>query len=391
MKLLIINDGSDYSNWGIQACIDGLNSHFISFFDKISTVKHKQIHQILDWDKRILGKKIFSENNRLMWKFSPISILLPSVYDDFEEVADKWKNRNGGKNSLKIISQIKDSDVIVFNAEGSTYRNNIGAIAGIFILWFAKKYHNKKSFFINGSVTISSEVPRMPTMIKNCYELIDGFAVREPVSYLQLKEYLKSDSKLIFFPDSAFNVKLDYEKVNKNLQQKLKNFGKYICFSRSMIRENPSAIGYLITKLIKNGYKIVFLAKDDTDQFIKKYDKNSNTLFLDDSYNYHDIMYLLSQAKALISGRYHHLIFSLNQGTPVVMLNTSSHKIQGLNKMYDKFSSRVFDPGNLYDETKYIIKELKNVIADNRREEIKIVSKNYALEFNKMSEWILKN
>ena len=38
-----------------------------------------------------------------------------------------------------------------------------------------------------------------------------------------------------------------------------------------MLRENPSAIGYLITKLVENGFKIIFFAKDDTDQFIKKY------------------------------------------------------------------------------------------------------------------------
>tara|TARA_B100001250_G_scaffold389566_1_gene388791 strand:- start:2888 stop:4063 length:1176 start_codon:yes stop_codon:yes gene_type:complete len=391
MKLLIINDGSDYSNWGIQACIDGLRSHFKIIFNNVDTIKHILIHQILEWDIRVFGKKIFSENNRIMWKFSPVSILLPGVYDDFEEVADKWQKGNGGKNSLKIISKIKECDIVVFNAEGSTYRNNLGAIAGIFILWYSKKYFNKKSYFINGSVTISSEVPRMPTMIKKCYELIDGFAVREPYSYQELKEYIKSDSKLQFFPDSAFNVRLDINQVNKSLKNRIKNFGEFICFSRSMLRENPSAIGHLISKLVENGFKIVFFAKDDTDQFIKQYTDGSNTIFLNDKYNYHDIMYVLSKSKALISGRYHHLIFSLKQGTPVVMLNTSSHKILGLNIMYKEFSNRVFDPGNLYDETELIIDELKSVIRSNKRDEIFRLSENYKNEFNKMGAWLLKN
>ena len=390
MKLLIINDGSDYSNWGIQACIDGLSSHFIKFFNKVDTVKHILIHQILEWDIRVFGKKVFSENNRIMWKFSPRSILIPSVYDDFEEVADKWQNGKGGKNSLKIISKIKKSDVVVFNAEGSTYRNNIGAIAGIFILWYSKKYCHKKSFFINGSVTISSEVPRMPTMIKKCYEIIDGFAVREPYSYQELKNFIKSDSKLKFFPDSAFNVSLDKNQVNKSLRDRIKNFGEFICFSRSMIRENPFAIAHLIEKLLNHGFKIIFLAKDDTDQFIKKYTDGSNTIFLDE-YNYHDIMYVLGKSKALISGRYHHLIFSLKQGTPTVMLNTSSHKIIGLNNMYTEYFSRVFDPGNLYDETEIIIGELKRIIKSNKRTEILRLSENYNNEFNKMGPWLLKN
>ena len=391
MKLLIINDGSDYSNWGIQACIDGLRSHFIKFFNKVDTVKHILIHQILEWDIRVFGKKVFSENNRIMWKFSPRSILIPSVYDDFEEVADKWQNGKGGKNSLKIISKIKKSDVVVFNAEGSTYRNNLGAIAGIFILWYSKKYCQKKSFFINGSVTISSEVPRMPTMIKKCYEIIDGFAVREPYSYQELKDFIKSDSKLKFFPDSAFNVSLDKNQVNKSLRDRIKNFGEFICFSRSMIRENPSAIAYLIEKLLNRGFKIIFFAKDDTDQFIKQYTDGSNTIFLDDKYNYHDIMYVLGKSKALISGRYHHLIFSLKQGTPTVMLNTSSHKIIGLNNMYTEYFSRVFDPGNLYDETELIIGELKRIIKSNKRSEIIRLSKNYNNEFEKMGPWLLKN
>ena len=391
MRLLIINDGSDYSNWGIQACIDGLKSHFKIIFNKVDTIKHILIHQILEWDVRVFGKKIFSENNRIMWKFSPVSILLPGVYDDFEEVADKWHKGKGGKNSLKIISKIKKSDIVVFNAEGSTYRNNLGAIAGIFILWYSKKYFNKKSYFINGSVTISSEVPRMPTMIKKCYKVIDGFAVREPYSYQELKNYIKSDSKLKFFPDSAFNVKLDTNQVNRILKNRINNFGEFICFSRSMLRENPSAIGYLITKLVENGFKIIFFAKDDTDQFIKKYTDGTNTIFLNDKYNYHDIMYVLSKSKALISGRYHHLIFSLKQGTPVVMLNTSSHKILGLNYMYKEFFSRVFDPGDLYDETELIIDELKSVIKSNKRVEISRLSEKYNNEFNKIGAWLLKN
>jgi polysaccharide pyruvyl transferase WcaK-like protein len=391
MKLLIINDGSDYSNWGIQACIDGLSSHFIKFFNKVDTVKHILIHQIFEWDIRVFGKKLFSENNRVMFKFSPVSILIPRVYDDFDEVAKKWQNGEGGKNSIKIISKIKECDVVVFNAEGSTYRNNIGAIAGLFILWYSKKYFNKKSFFINGSVTISSEVPRMPTMIKKCYEMIDGFAVREPYSYQELKDYLKSDFKLQFFPDSAFNVSLDKNQVNKSLKDRVNNFGEFVCFSRSMIRENPSAIGYLIKRLLDKGFKIIFFAKDDTDQFIKQYDKGSNTIFLNDKYNYHDIMFVLSKSKALISGRYHHLIFSLKQGTPVVMLNTSSHKIIGLNNMYKDFFSRVFDPGNLYNETEFIIDELKRVIKSNERTEILRLSENYNNEFNKMGPWLLKN
>ena len=61
MRLLIINDGSDYSNWGIQACIDGLKSHFKIIFNKVDTIKHILIHQILERDVRVFGKKFFQK------------------------------------------------------------------------------------------------------------------------------------------------------------------------------------------------------------------------------------------------------------------------------------------------------------------------------------------
>ena len=75
-----------------------------------------------------------------------------------------------------------------------------------------------------------------------------------------MKDYLKSDLKLQFFPDSAFNVSLDETKVDKSLKD-INTYGDYICFSRSMIRENRSAIGYLIKTLVDQGFKIIFLLK----------------------------------------------------------------------------------------------------------------------------------
>ena len=59
--------------------------------------------------------------------------------------------------------------------------------------------------------------------------------------------------------------------------------------------------------------------------------------------------------------------------------------------MYKEFFSRVFDPGDLYDETELIIDELKSVIKSNKRDEISRLSQKYNNEFNKIGSWLLKN
>ena len=43
MRVLILNDGSDYENWGIQACIDGIK-HILGDCT-IDSVKHANLHQ----------------------------------------------------------------------------------------------------------------------------------------------------------------------------------------------------------------------------------------------------------------------------------------------------------------------------------------------------------
>mgnify|MGYP007000197202 len=84
---------------------------------------------------------------------------------------------------------------------GSTYRNNYGSLAGLFIIYFAKKILKKRSCFFNGSFTVSS--------VNNLYEGIakrlhcEGikFYVREEKS----KESLSSiNVPSVIIPDSVF-------------------------------------------------------------------------------------------------------------------------------------------------------------------------------------------
>ena len=106
----------------------------------------------------------------------------------------------GGKFSNVVIEKILKSDLVLYNAEGSTYRNNYGSLAGLFIIYFAKKL-KKRSCFVNGSFTVSS--------VNNLYEGIAKRLDREGIKFYVREEKSRDSLSSInvqseIIPDSVF-------------------------------------------------------------------------------------------------------------------------------------------------------------------------------------------
>lgn len=386
MRILILNDGSNYSNWGIKACLDGLLKLFENNNNVIDTISHEFLHKKFNIKTTFFNKRVLSDENIFLNKFYPPFIKRPYVADDFDELCDLWTNGQGGKGVNYIINKVKNSDVVLFNAEGSAYRNNIGAITGIFILYYSKIVLKKRAFFINGSLTISSEDPRLPAMIKVVHDNIDGFFIRELESYNLLNQFLPNSKKIFFSPDSVFNISNNYNS-NKIDSKFIESLGNYVCISKSMVASNKFYFKKLIEELTNIFDNVVLLAKDNEDQYLKNIINHKRVIFLGKGYNYFDIQYILKFSKGLISGRYHHLIFALKQGVPVIMLNTSSHKIIGLNKMFKNQISRVFDPGNLKNEMNGILNQA-SIFHKIDKNELMNISMKYREELKKMKSRI---
>ena len=64
MKILILNDGSKYENWGIKACIDGLEVMLETAFPDATyeRLDHDFMHQRFGWEPKIFGRKLFEEH-----------------------------------------------------------------------------------------------------------------------------------------------------------------------------------------------------------------------------------------------------------------------------------------------------------------------------------------
>lgn len=236
-KVLILNDGKKFSNWGIQAATDGIvNILKTNIKDiEISYLPHEVLQKNFSFDPTIFGKKLLNRNSRIGKKFLNDNIEIPLVSDEFDFIADKWINYESTKGSAEIMNLLNNADYVVFNAEGSTYRNNRSAIRALFILWLASNKLKKPSFFLNGSVTITTIDPIIPAMIEKTFLQIEGISVREPFSYNNvIEKYPSLKNKIKMIPDSAFSVDTNDLKLSNNLK-KLNLPNEYFCFSTSML------------------------------------------------------------------------------------------------------------------------------------------------------------
>lgn len=366
-KVLILNDGSDYQNWGIKACIDGLKIILQRIPGiETTTLPHAFMIQKYAFEPKILGRKIFLENNRLAKRILRDFHVLPRVADEFEQVAELWLKGRGGPGAKIFMEKAKDIDAVIFNAEGSTYRNNIGAVKGLFMLWFAKTKLDKKSMFLNGSVTLTKVDAILPAMVNKVFSEIDLVGVREPDSHANIVQYYPSlKDKIKVFPDSVFSLDTPKQSALKNLDFLDKEF---FVFSLSMlpmdykISREKSSIIKIVRQLKKVVHNVVLIAKDVEDQVLKEIADLTDSSFIGPQFNYQEIMQILSRAKFLFSGRYHHLIFATKVGCPVIPMASSSQKIHGLSSLFSGLMPSPIDPTNLNAEEEYIIQNAMQIV-----------------------------
>ena len=134
----------------------------------------------------------------------------------------------------------------------------------------------------------------------------------------------------------------------------------------STIEEDPF---YQIINLISKEtcLKPFFLARDPEDQMILKFKKYLPGCKSFDSScdDFLQVQKAIGEFPFLLSGRYHHLIFSLNANTNICPLSSSSHKIEGLVELtsMDK-KSFCYDPTYLSPSIESIVSHCVS-IADS--------------------------
>ena len=377
--ILLLNDTSDHNNWGSIAGAEALKS-IISKSCPGSRIESINSRWTTSHFRRLpasLGGAVYCRSNKILNRLSKPFLFTPSVVDDFELVADEWLSGRGGAATREVLEKLNDADLVVFHAEGATYRNNESAIRCLFTLWLAKTRLGIPALFLNGSVTLTEVDPVLPAMVAKTFTAIDGVAVREPFSHRNVRRWVPNiDVELI--PDAVFffsPVQLD--EASPEIRRTLQRFEKddFFCVSLSMLQpmqpgymrfgvEN-SAMFALIEALKGLRMQPVLLARDVEDQRIMRdLARATDSVFLGPEFHFRDIQAVLSRASFLISGRFHHLILAAISGCPGIPLRTSSHKVDGLNELLNERGSKVFDPTDLWPNIDAIVDRAREILED---------------------------
>lgn len=368
-----MNQGNDFSNWGIKAATQNLLRLIESKgeVNSVDYISHEVLQRNFSFDPVLSGKRLWNRQSRVAGRLFGDYIKIPRIADEFEGVAEFWISSKKDRYK-KLLNQIKSVDILVFNAEGSTYRNNKSAIRALFILWIGAKFFNKRCFFLNGSVTLSDIDPMLPAMVEKTFSSIAGVTLREPKSYRTVTErWPHLISKVSMAPDSAF---YESHRDGADRSARLALPDLYFCFSTSMMPvdfkfgKSSSSLLYLLKELSRRFGTPIILARDIEDQFLNELSKDLDCIVIGKDFSYEDVIKIVKGARFLLSGRYHHLIFSYMSGTPFIAMDTTSHKIKGLVELACKNPVRaVYDPTNLKYESKNILKsaeELESVNLD---------------------------
>jgi hypothetical protein len=363
--ILMLNDIRDEPNWGSQACTDALERILLDRLPnaRVETLSHSWLFREFRVTRRLAGGRTYLVSHpraRLVRRFnallerlsSPVAYV-PRVSDEYDYRAEQWMSGRGGPNADEYIARLDACDAVVFNAEGSTYRNNRAANLCLFMLWLAKTKFHIPSFFLNGIVHLTLVDAILPGMVRKTFPVLDGIAVREPLSLRNVEEHVPG-VKAQMVPDSVFYFPRPVKPSARVDQFKAALGGRdYFCLSSSMLpldyagHPDSSAVVALIRALKGIVPQCVCTAKDIGDRWLQEVAARTGSLYFGPENDYWDLSSLLADAKFLVSGRYHNLILAAMVGCPSIPLTSTSPKIQGLCELLEGEMGEAFDATSL--------------------------------------------
>lgn len=363
-KVLIINDGRGISNYGLDLSSKALIELFELSGNCVDSISSMDFHRMVSTSFQSLGKRIAKK-------------LLPSVHfaeripdslDQYPSSFAAW-SAHPNRSEKRLLNRLSRCDVVIYNAEGSTHSNNISSKKGLFLLYLAAKI-GKKSFFMNGSVTLQREcTDKIAPVLAYVAEHIDMVYLREHLSYRNVCEIVGA-SNCAYLPDSIFKL---YEIADSGMNATLDGRG-YFLVSSSMSKPvgafapDMLPLGKLVDSLaLKFGYPI-FLIKDPEDVYLAKFAKSRGyKIFSGD--NVEQMFSLFNNASFLLSGRFHHLILAIINGCPVIAMDTTSSKNRGIIGMLPQleYSSHLINPSNVLASSEFIHEQATLISKPNVR------------------------
>jgi tetratricopeptide (TPR) repeat protein/polysaccharide pyruvyl transferase WcaK-like protein len=304
-RVVLLNDTLYWYHWGCTGTSTAIHQTISGLGYEISSVSINSIYNCKD---------------------APISL---KDFDD-PDFFQQYYSVNKG-----IIEIIKDVEVVVVNGEGSLHGINPNVLNLLYLAYLSKVQLGKNVQIINHSCypehTIELSNSLAWEIFKKVYRVVDFIAIREPISFDLIKS--AGIPAVLSFDCLPLYITKNYSKGIKPKTNKIiltSSMGKDIDFK---------TICSYIDYLNKLGYEIqvltgasAFPSQDDIIfiEILSGLCADSWTLVTAKSID--EWLDIISTARLLVSGRFHHTIAASVLGTPFVLLASNTPKNAGLAK-----------------------------------------------------------
>jgi polysaccharide pyruvyl transferase WcaK-like protein len=333
----------------------------------INSIGALEFHQEMNSNFQSLSK-------RALKRFFPTinyGARIPDSLDQYQDAVINWFE-NPNRIESRLLKNISECNVVIYNAEGSTHSNNLSAKKGLFLLYLAARMR-KTTLFINGSVTLQKDcTDKIAPVLAHVAKYIDMIYLRESLSHRTVCDIV-GKTNCNFLPDSIFKL---YEITDSEVR-KIDN-DKYFLVSSSMSKPfgayapDKIPIGKIVDSLALQFGRPIFLIKDPEDAYLAKFAKSRGYSIYSEN-NVNQIFSLFNNASFLLSGRFHHLILATINGCPIIALDTTSAKNRGIVEMLPQlgYSNRILNPSNILASSEFIHEQADIICKSNTRLEAK--------------------
>ena len=322
--VLLINDTSNLCHWGCFGTSEAIKAEVLGRGNDISTVSAEQIPRF--------GRDL-------------------NTYREFDSdsVFSQFATRHHA-----LLEAVSSADHILVNGEGSLHGDRNVAKTLLYIIYISAVRYGKRVDIINHSCYPTdfadpTDSPRILDLYKKSYAVANAVVVREPVSYEQVKSLLRSDAHLGFdclplYLDRYFSGAADRHPVTTGGQPSVV-FSGSVRWTRSQARTIYQAAKTLtknrISSMLLIGSKSTPSNEDARlasaletvlrrRRLFGMESAKSPTISTFEARTFAAWMGCISQSTLLVSGRFHHTIAAACAGTPFVVGDTNTPKIQGL-------------------------------------------------------------
>lgn len=274
------------------------------------------------------------------------------------------------KSYSDLITQIKETDSVIINGEGTLHIQNKRACGLLYLAYIAKTRFQKNVQIINHSVYPEDYLPagssQATSLYQMVYEKLDFIAVREKRSFEMLKKMgIGATQSFDCLPLFICNHCVKGKKTS--------SYTIVFAGGSSLSVNNIHPLLNYLDEMKREGYRIVFLtgakaypAKDEQEIVALLLDQKKPYTIVEAA-SIEEWLDVINQADLLVSGRFHHSIAAAFLQTPFIAFDGNTPKIVAMTEMFDLEKTLRIDEEDLFYKlltlTKKILSDPKSAVV----------------------------